>query len=519
MPPKLRRPAAKAAPKAGAKAKAKAGARAKAKAAPKAGLGVRLPRLRRPAARGAGQGPAVEEKILKDLGVGELQGQDVIWLKRAFYYQREVDLVIEVQGIKQEDGKTYVEGKILGTKDEDLLRTMTAREDRLVKVHVCPHDCDGLVSGENLIHGWKFEKVARDAIPWFTNLQHVVGREGEEEDELQKLREASKRDGDPGESGKTPKTKEKKEKKKKKKKEKASSSDENQGGKEKKKKEKDKDDTLERGQKKVRSLFQGTGLDPDPTGRGKILKKAKRIGQKKKKKKKKSSSDGSGTGTTSSTEGSSDEEEGGGLYSSEKKIKLIWDRCPGALTAVMLQEARNCLLTGSGSLWDVDQSQLPPLVGQYIRASMHGNMSPPMYQEAVTLGLICDLLLRGHAAKAADVASQRLKSLEGTSRGAHWTVGRQLELAKSELMSITDPVENLEAARRAKEEEKLKSLTSRPSGNRGGEGGGYNYGKGKNKGGNDFRSAGKGRHGETPKGGKGDGKKDDKGGWQSKQKS
>ena len=128
-----------------------------------------------------------------------------------------------------------------------------------------------------------------------------------------------------------------------------------------------------------------------------------------------------------------------------------------------------------------------------------------------------DLLLRGHAAKAADVCSQRLKSLEGTSRGSHWSIGRQLELARSEQMSITDPTESLEAARRAREDERLKALTSRPPANRGSDNS-YGRGRGNGKGGKDPRGA-KGGSGEAGKGKQGDGKRDDKGGWHQKPKS
>lgn len=62
--------------------------------------------------------------------------------------------------------------------------------------------------------------------------------------------------------------------------------------------------SLEQGQKALSEVYSGTGLDPNPSRREKILKKAKKIGKSKKKKKKKASS-GSSVEEASSTTSSS----------------------------------------------------------------------------------------------------------------------------------------------------------------------------------------------------------------------
>ena len=91
-----------------------------------------------------------------------------------------------------------------------------------------------------------------------------------------------------------------------------------------------------------------------------------------------------------------------------------------------------------------------------------------MLQEALTVSTCLDGLLRGRVASVCDVLSQRLKSLESLCKGAHWSVGRQLELVRADA-GITGETEGLEAARRAREEDKLKATLARLSGGRGGD--------------------------------------------------
>ena len=80
-------------------------------------------------------------------------------------------------------------------------------------------------------------------------------------------------------------------------------------------------------------------------------------------------------------------------------------------------------------------------------------------------------------------------------------------------MTLTQEMESLEAARRAREQEKLKALVGRPVENRGADG----DPGGKNKKGKGWKGGSKGR-GDDYSRGKGDGKKDDRGGWQKEKK-
>lgn len=79
---------------------------------------------------------------------------------------------------------------------------------------------------------------------------------------------------------------------------------------------------------------------------------------------------------------------------------------------------------------------------------------------------------------------------------------------------MTDESEGLQAARQAREEEKLKTALSRGGGPRAGDGG---FGQ-KGKKGKDWKGSGKGGTEEGNKGKGGDHKKDPKTPWQKKDK-
>lgn len=78
---------------------------------------------------------------------------------------------------------------------------------------------------------------------------------------------------------------------------------------------------------------------------------------------------------------------------------------------------------------------------------------------------------------------------------------------------MTEEQEKLAAARRAKEEDRLRSLMSRPPTGKGGEGGQG----GKTRKGKDSKGANKGQSGDSGKGkGNQGGRDDNKSGWQKK---
>ena len=464
-------------------------------------------RLKRPATKkeeekGAG---AEEFQQLSKVEAINLMRLGSIWLKDAGYFHQPVDVVGSVQNFRVEGGEMLLDFKVSGTQSEALLKEMSGKPNRMACVHVCDPTCPQVITGGAYLHGKKFKQVALEDQTWFTNLEQAVPRGVEEEDQLAALRRAaelSRREEDP------PKE-EKKKKRKKSRERKAKEKEEEEDEKPKP------SSSLGVGQKKMSLVYGGTGLDPDAEVRGRILRKARKMGKsKKKKKKKKSESEEEEEGSGSSSSSSTTVVTGGGLFESEKKLKGIWLRYPGALSASSIVEARENLLTTAGTLWTVDRDSLPPLMTQYGRVNIMPGMSPPMAQEVLSLCVAVDHLLQGKIAATADILCQRIKSLEAIGRGNHWAVARQLELVRNENNGMTNDEEALAAARRAREENKLRNLTTKApsfSANDGGYGGG-NQGKGKK--GKDKQGHGKGRSEDQGKN-KGDGRRDDKG-WQKK---
>ena len=504
MAPKVRRPAAAA----GAKAHPRRPLR-----------GVALPKaparrvLRRPAARGSDP----PGKVLSDLSPQELCKLGFIILKDAQYYHRSVQVAGVVLGVQPDGDQIFLDFRIHGTKDDELLRAASGVKDRRIKVHLCDSQCQNVLTGDTLLHGRVFSQAKKEDEGWFSNLDGVDTLEEDANDELEKLRleaerlKEEKKDKKDKKTKKADKAESSKAKKKKKRKEDSGSEED----KKKKKKEEGTSDDLEPGQKGLKALYLDTGLDPGVKRRRKILKKARRIGKGKKKKDKKKEGSGSGSsdGSEDSSSSSSDGE-AGGLFETDKKVKRIAAKYPGSLTAASIGEAKESLLTMSGLAMNMDKNSLPPIFCHFVRQQLGHNMSPPVLQETLTLATALDALLVGRAAFACDIMSQRVKSLESLSQGAHWTVGRQMELVSSSGQTMAADQEALEAAKRAREVAKLKQLVAAPSAPKDGV---DNYGKGKKgkgwKGGNKSKSD---DGGKNNKGGRG--KKEDRQPWQDKEK-
>ena len=467
--------------------------------------------LRRPAAAVDEEPPLKVKKLLGDLSIQELSKLGEVWLKKAVYYHREIDVAGKVVGVRVNEGQIYVDLEATGTEDGAFLRAVTGKEGRRVSAHVCAPDCGNVLTDEFLIHGKEYESVSLDRFPWFKNLVQVGPDVAGDVDELEKMREEAekRRLAKEGRPGDPPKTKKDKEKKKEKRKEK----DVVDAGSRKRRRSSEESDERVVGQKDLAALYAKTALDPDPKQRGKVLKKARKLGRGGKKKKKKSTSSSKDSSSTSSSR-SSGKYAHGGLFSSEKKMQQIWRQFPGALAASALIDAKEMLLTASGTMWDVDHKQLPPLATQFVRQQLAPNMSPAMLQEALTISCCIDNLLLGKPATACDVLFQRLKALENVSKGSHWSVGRQLELVRSDQSGLTNETEGLDAARRAREEERLRSVMTRPAGGRPSDGGAAQKGKK----GKDSKGTGKGGSEESRRGKGGDGKKDSKGSWQKADK-
>lgn len=493
-------------PKAKVKAKAKAKVRARVRrpmAMVKAAAKARAPRIRRPAAAPAMAPPP---KRLVDLSIPDLGKLNVIWLVKAKYYGKEVDLVAKVTNVSIEGGQVYLVAEGCGTRDDGVLRMLSGRDDRQVYIHVCGADCSALVTDENLFHGTEFVEVELNTEPWFTNAVKVRREERPEDDEMQRLREAALKAAEEEGDGSKDTPKDKKSKKEAKESKKKKDKKEGQGD------PKEADEGLDLGQISLAIAFKGTGLDPEVKVRNALTKKARKNGKKKKKKKKGSSSESSSTTSTTSS-GSGGLEGNAALFDNERKLKLIYRKYPGVLAGTALAEIRRTLMTTSGTLWDIERGRLPPIFTQYIRQQLGGVMSPAMLQEALTLGQALDGLLQGRIAGCCDLLCQRLKSLESTSRGAHWTVGRQMELVRGEATAMADEAETSEAFKRAREEEKMRSLVSKGAGGKAGENASPKGKKGK-----DSKGGGRGKTNDYGKSREQDGRKDEKGGWQSQKK-
>ena len=85
-----------------------------------------------------------------------------------------------------------------------------------------------------------------------------------------------------------------------------------------------------------------------------------------------------------------------------------------------------------------------------------------MSRETQTLCFLQDLILQGRVAAAADVVTQRLKSLEQLSAGGHYQITQRQELTPLEVTYMTSPMEALEVSRIHKEELRARASSSRP---------------------------------------------------------
>eukprot|EP00435_Cladocopium_sp_Y103_P026112 s1973_g6.t1 len=426
-------------------------------------------------------------------------------LQDATYYGRTAPVAGFFQTLSSEGDNVFIHMKVTGTKHEELLRVLSGRRTKTVQIHLCGDDCQGQLTDEVLLHARSFKPTELNKVPWLTNLQTQQELEGEV-DEMEALRlEQQKMEAQEKEKRRKEERKEKKQRRKK-------------GLEEGRRSKSPKEDAegYEVGQKSLEAVFRNTGMDPDPSRRAKILKRARKLGKKGKKRKKRKDQDTSSSrsSSSSSSSGSSEADYGAeGLFDDEKRLRSIWKRCPGALAARSIQEVKKNLVTSAGTVWEVNKASLPPLFTQYGRQVVMPHMSASLQQESLTVCQSLDLLAQGHIAACMDVLTQRLKSLEALGRGAHWSFCRQHELLRVEEGGMAEDQEKIAAAKRAREEERLRSLMTRPQGAKGGE---TSQG-GKARKGKEGKGAYKGQSGDggRGKGGQG-GKEDNKPPWPKK---
>ena len=461
MAPKLRRPAA---------SPGRARGKAKAKAGPA--------RPRRP-------GPAAAKVIFSHaVTLEQCKGFTDLELMEATYWAEPVRAAFKMESMQLDKGELYLKGRLLGTQSERLLKVATGLPDHRVDVHLCDYTCGGVPHRDDLIHVTKFKQLGDDREPWMSNLGPVEAPPDTGEDELQVLRADQRRRGGetPGEGvahGRDKRSRSRRRRSRSRKRRKTGLKVESQ--------------------KEIVALFQNTGLDPDPKVRRRFRRRAGKIARKKRM----GSSSSSGSSSDSSPAEETLPADDMHLFGGSGRVQLIGRRLPGSLAAAALDEASDALVTHEGGLWDLHSGALPPLFVRYFRQQLSSKMSPAMSREAQTISHLLDHLLRGKVADALDLGAQRLKALEAQASGVHFTVAQQQELIPKEGASMSTVVEMQDAARRAREEGKMRLESSRPYGSRSS----YpprteDHGKGNQ------RKGGKGKGGKTETK-KGEGKKGD----------
>ena len=488
------------------KAKPKPKARVRAKAKPKAAV-------RRMARRGILRRPAVVPPVVpapgdreawSDGGVASLIDVPLEQLGRSVklvvvegtYFTAPCQAAGVVDKIEIDSGQVHIHAKLSGTNNENLLKYASGKPRELVRIHRCDAHCTGDRVAEDLIHGVKARLRRSDALEegWIDNLVTVEPID----DELKDLRvrgEGLPADrGDPAavarERGRSSGKKDKKRKKKDKKgrrHKKGDRSSEEKKSKEKKiaraKKEVMRSGTSTSGTstvdlsgrkprsasiKPLKALFAGTGLDPKEKVRKKVAKRARRRARKAKDTKSGSSEENSSSASSSHDGEALDST----LFDPDTRLQKIAEFAPGALAAQALQAMRSGLLQSIGS--EDRPGALAPVGLAYFRQQLVRRSTGPVQRELVNLCTALDWLVRGSPARAADVISQRLKSIESSLSGTHWSVSQRLEVCPQDTMSLAAKEELSSAQRAAADEAKVTYLAGLPDGRR-------SKGKGKDK--------------------------------------
>ena len=128
---------------------------------------------------------------------------------------------------------------------------------------------------------------------------------------------------------------------------------------------------------------------------------------------------------------------------------------------------------------------LPAVAISYYRQHLQKKASGPTSRELMTLCHSVDQLLKGRPSSAVDTLLQRVKSIEQTLAGSHWSVSQRQEILPSDTATLTTVPEANTAQKEVYQEAKSKWYTAYPEGrpSKGTKGGGKNKGEGKDKGG------------------------------------
>ena len=428
-------------------------------------LRVRRGALRRPA---AAEEVAEEDpdKLWRDgrevtaglVPPGLLAMEKKVIISKATYWEEALKVAGELKGIHMTDMGIVLDLDPKGTDCEAVIRWRGAHPGDFLQVHLCPRDCPTL-HRDGVIHATQLRRwVDGEELPWMSNLVEARTAAPPGLDEMAALRERGRvlaaQDGrvqGPPPQGEGEKdrvvesssedTKEKQDKRKKK-----------------KKKKKKKEKVKVAGTKPLEGVFGSTCLDPSPSVRKGLKRRAKKLVRRKTDREASSGS----SSTTDPSSDSSGDGRGGSLFGEEVRVKRVAARYPGALTLSTLEFMLGVVVQQTGQPWEVEKSSIPPVFLQYWRLALAPHLSGPMHRETHTLAYIQDLLLQGRVASATDVITQRLKSLQQTSQGAHYTVAQRQEIVPLDQATMSSPVETLEASKIQREEAKAKAAASRP---------------------------------------------------------
>lgn len=456
-------------PKAKAKAKARVGAVLRRPAHRRGGL-------RRPAGAGDGQSPWAlgQEVDLHQVPPMELGPGTWLVASKANYFGATVKFAGEVVKLEVEQGEVTLQLRATGTDNEHVLRAHSAQPQQVFRGHVCPEGCGMQETGDYIIHLLRGRKADLDHDdPWIKNLQ--AGKVPEEVgDELGALRarsQALQLGGLPGMGGPPPEGQEGLPGAKEKEASPVASK------KKKKKKEEKKSKGVTDGrypavavQKDLKDLFGGTGMDPRERVRRRVMTKAQKFISRKRTK----SSAGSSNSSSSSSSTTVEDPKGlESIFMEQTKVKGVAERYPGALTMEMVGSMREALLTSAGE--EMEESAVRPTALLYYRSVLSKRASGAQARELLNISTALDHLLRGRAASAADVLSQRLKAQEAVCQGTAWSIAMRMEVPPPEMGGLAGRTE-LKAAQKEDYEESRARWRSQSAAS--GKGDGKTKGKG-----------------------------------------
>ena len=396
--------------------------------------------------RGGGEGRLFEEgQAVKCQGIPlELLRKRLPVTITGRYWGAPCEIAGLVRGI-QVRGKEDVEIEVdlQGTTTETILHWATGSSEKVMRIHMCGSKCEAMLDAENLLHGEEIKLRKGEDPAWVMNLvdeERPGGRTAGEpvRGEDPPREKAEKREEERGRSREREKKK------------KGRSSDEEKSPKGESKK---KVSIRAMARKSLKSVFEGTGMDPNPKVRKKITAKASR----KARKKRKSSSGSSSTETSSG----STAEESGELFEETQKVRKIGRFAPGALTTAGCREMASNLLNSTGGIWDQSEGALQPICCQYFRQVLSSRVTGGQSREALTLSWCLDLLVQGRIAEASDGLMQRLKAIEMSAQGASWSISQRIELVPAEKPIISSRAETREAIKESKEENRTRAEASK----------------------------------------------------------